>query len=178
MANLKIYFEDGSLCAPNFKYDCKIDAAEGCSANRRAFIACQKTNPDSIIYTNSTIVLEQSYYAWNDNCNEFDIFVREGADQEFMRINEAFGHRIFSGARIDVLLFSGIYRRVSEIPASQIFKTTNGIRHLVQIDHSNPEFDEIYECPYCDKRFGDEYLSEKYNRKYCPHCCAEVLMPK
>lgn len=87
---MKIYFEDGQLLPQRilpFKYDHKIDAAEGYSFCEDALEYLRINEPDSVVYTNTIAALCHTY-AWNEDCGVFEIYMRCGEDKAFHRIDE------------------------------------------------------------------------------------------
>ena len=88
---MKIYFEDGELLPVkrlSFKYDCKIDAKYGysyCVKHLDALLNMGRS--EMVIYTNSLIALDNQY-AWNDELNVPEIYIRAGEHMVFTRIDE------------------------------------------------------------------------------------------
>lgn len=87
---MKIYFEDGQLLKQSslpFKYDHKIDAAEGYSYCDDALEYLRVNDSTSVVYTNTIVALNREY-AWNRDYGVFEIYMRCGDDNAFHRIDE------------------------------------------------------------------------------------------
>ncbi len=87
---MKIYFEDGQLLPKDmlpFKYDHKVDAAEGHSYCDDALEWIRYNDPCSVVYTNAIIALN-NIYAWNEDYGVFEIYMRCGADKAFHMIDK------------------------------------------------------------------------------------------
>ena len=87
---MKIYFEDGALITSSglpFEYECRIDARSGYSANRSDLDSIKHFNPNKIIYTNSLVALSNEY-AWNEELQVPELYIRAGEHMVFTRIDE------------------------------------------------------------------------------------------
>ena len=93
---MKIYFEDGPLEDVSqlpFKPNLIISADDGISSNFNAldFEMHRKCDgvitDDYVIYTNS-IAAFRNQYAWNEQLQVPEIYIRAGENQSFTRIDE------------------------------------------------------------------------------------------
>lgn len=87
---MKIYFEDGQLVTSKYfpitDYY-KLDAADGPTHNRNMLDTIKECSPDRVIYTNSLIALSNEY-AWNEELEVPEIYIRAGEHMNFHRIDE------------------------------------------------------------------------------------------
>lgn len=87
---MKIYFEDGLLVnLQDVPADLiiKIDATEGPRDNQYKLECAKEYHPDAVIYTNSLIALANEY-AWNEELEVPEIYIRAGEYRWFHRIDE------------------------------------------------------------------------------------------
>lgn len=109
---MKIYFENGKL-VPNerlgFVPDFRCDAGEGFSDCENALYVLLRNNPNAVVYTNFTHALS-SYFGWNSETKEHDIFIRENTDSEFKSIKElSNGRELREGHNIEKMFMSGVF---------------------------------------------------------------------
>ena len=87
---MKIYFEDGELVTSGYlpldKYY-KVDATKGVSANIVRLDGLREFEPDATIYTNQIVALSNEY-AWNEELQVPEIYIRAGEHMIFTRIDE------------------------------------------------------------------------------------------
>lgn len=87
---MKIYFEDGELCTSKYlpitNYE-KVDAKYGISANMIRLDLLQKTEPNATVYTNSIMAFHNKY-AWNEELEVPEIYIRAGEHMIFTRIDK------------------------------------------------------------------------------------------
>lgn len=87
---MKIYFEDGMTLPKErlaFEFDCRVDARFGYSDNERQLESILECYPNSVIYTNSLVALNNKY-AWNEELKVPEIYIRAGEYMVFTRIDE------------------------------------------------------------------------------------------
>lgn len=86
---MKIYFEDGTLRSHSklpIKPDYIVDATLGVTTCLNILENINETDNDCIVYTNSIIALNNEY-AWNNDKQVSEIYIRTMEDSEFKRID-------------------------------------------------------------------------------------------
>lgn len=88
---MRIYFETGRLSVYESSIPAGeiyiIDAEDGVVNNQRMLDIIDTCKPNAVIYTNSVIALN-SEYCWNNNTNQFDVFIRRTSDNMFVPIQQ------------------------------------------------------------------------------------------
>lgn len=87
---MKIFFEDGILRdSSQLPFTCYVVVNASCGVSRNIAVldelACSE--PDAIVYTNSIFAFS-NVYAWNDESNVPEIYIRSGENTEFTRIDK------------------------------------------------------------------------------------------
>ena len=106
---MKIYFEDGKLEEEkllSFKPDYTIDAGFGFSANVKFLDVLSQDNTDYIIYTNSILAFDNRY-AWNEELQAPEIYIRAGNDKLFTRIDELTERELREGHNLAKMYITG-----------------------------------------------------------------------
>lgn len=87
---MKIYFEDDELrhyTQVPFEPDLVIQASRGVSQNIEMLDLELDYNPNSTVYTNSILALNNKY-AWNKELKVPEVYIRAGEHMVFTRIDE------------------------------------------------------------------------------------------
>lgn len=106
---MKIYFEDGELVTSGylpFKYDRKIDAKEGVSANLVSLDIMRTCDPNATIYTNSIFAFSNEY-AWNEELKVPEIYIRAGEHMVFTRIDKLTARELRRGHNLAHMYVAG-----------------------------------------------------------------------
>ena len=106
---MKIYFEDGELCnicQLSFTPDFVLDASKGVSRNLSELDGIAEYHPDSIIYTNSILALDNRY-AWNKELQLPEVYIRAGEHMTFTRIDNLTPRKLTEGHNLAKLYLSG-----------------------------------------------------------------------
>ena len=108
---MKIYFEDGELVQSGYftNYN-RIDAKYGVSANMVRLDVLRQTEPDAIVYTNSIIALSNEY-AWNEELQVPEIYIRAGEHMIFTRIDKLTTRQLREGHNIAKMWISGEFEK-------------------------------------------------------------------
>ena len=97
---MKIYFEDGQILPQSmlpFKYNHKIDAADGYSYCDDALYWICKNEPNSVVYTNALSALYNGY-VWNEDLNVPELYIRPRANyKEFVRVDKLTNRELREG---------------------------------------------------------------------------------
>lgn len=113
---MKIYFEDGQLLPQSmlpFKYDHKVDAADGYSFCDDALEYLRCNEPRCVVYTNMITALH-NIYAWNRDYGVFEIYMRCGKDKTFHRIDELTQRELREGHNIMHMYMANEFRNLLE----------------------------------------------------------------
>ena len=88
---MKIYFEDGELVNSKYlpfnDYYRKVDAKYGPKQNQSDLDEIKEYDRECCVYTNSLIALSNEY-AWNEELEVPEIYIRAGEHMNFHRIDE------------------------------------------------------------------------------------------
>ena len=106
---MKIYFEDGMLVTSGylpFADHCKVDAKYGVRSNLAQLDTLQECEPNTIVYTNQIIALNNEY-AWNEELKVPEIYIRAGEHMIFTRIDKLTTRELREGHNIAKMWISG-----------------------------------------------------------------------
>lgn len=106
---MKIYFEDGELLDTNsfpLKVDLVVDAGRGYSDNIMWLDHYNERDTNTVVYTNSIFVFN-NWYAWNEELNVPEIYIRDKKTGEFKRIDELTPRRLTKGHNLAKLYING-----------------------------------------------------------------------
>ena len=106
---MKIYFEDGELLNTknlSFNWDNCVDARYGYSQNIKVLDMFNEVNPKMVIYTNQITALD-NIYAWNEELEVPEIYIRAGEYMAFTRIDELTNRELRRGHNIMKMYISG-----------------------------------------------------------------------
>lgn len=87
---MKIYFEDGELRHHTqipFEPDLVIQAGRGVTENIEILDLFVEHHPDATVYTNSIFAFS-NVYAWNEELEVPEVYIRAGERMEFTRIDK------------------------------------------------------------------------------------------
>lgn len=104
---MKIYFEIGRLFrekSDNFYYDYAIDAGDGIYNNLSRLYAINFKEPNSVIYTNS-ILLISGERVWNNENKKHELYFF--ANNELVNVHELTSRELRRGHNLAKLLISG-----------------------------------------------------------------------
>lgn len=108
---MKIYFENGEL-SPEIEFDFHVDyycdATYGYSQNVFDLNMYLNASKNAVVYTNSLAALSMKY-AWNEEIQDFDIFMREHKGRPFKRISELYGGKIRISQNVRAMWMSGCF---------------------------------------------------------------------
>ena len=110
---MKIYFEDGKLLKQSrlpIKYDVKIDAADGVTANDNCLYNLNIHKPNAIIYTNSIMAFSNEY-AWNEELKVPEIYIRAGEHMVFTRIDKLTTRELRQGHNLAKMYVAGEFEK-------------------------------------------------------------------
>lgn len=106
---MKIYFEDGKLRNTNqlpIKPDFIVNAEEGVNTNINYLDNVHRTNPNSIVYTNSIFAFS-NLYSWNEKLKVPEIYIRAGEHMLFTRIDELTERELKEGHNLAKMYVAG-----------------------------------------------------------------------
>jgi hypothetical protein len=86
---MKIYFEDDELrhyTQIPFEVDLVVQASRGVTQNIEILDLFAKSQPNATVYTNSIFAFN-NMYAWNEELNVPEIYIRAGEHMTFTRID-------------------------------------------------------------------------------------------
>lgn len=109
---MKIYFEDYELfCLPGVPHDIEfvIDAGHGIKDNRNRLDRYYKENPNTILYTNSILAFSNEY-AWNEDLNVPEIYIRTGERMTFTRIDKLTEKELRRGHNLAKMYLAGSFQ--------------------------------------------------------------------
>ena len=106
---MKIYFEDGEMAfsyLPFAHTACRIDAKYGYSKNSADldFLSCYQ--PDTIVYTNSLLALDNKY-CWNKELKVPELYIRAGEHMVFTRVDKLTTRELRQGHNLMKLYMNG-----------------------------------------------------------------------
>ena len=87
---MKIYFEDGELgCTNQLPVSCCVivHAGSGVGTNIRVLDDIMNYDPNATVYTNSILAFSNQY-AWNEELQAPEVYIRAGVKREFTRIDK------------------------------------------------------------------------------------------
>lgn len=87
---MKIYFEDGALMHSSLvpvQVDYRVDAGKGVTACVDLLDMLVRQRPNATVYTNSIFAFN-NMYAWNENIDIPEIYIRSGKNKVFTRIDK------------------------------------------------------------------------------------------
>lgn len=86
---MKIYFEDGELVSSGYlpidRY-IVVNAGSGVNTNIKVLDDIKEYNPNAVVYTNSIFAFS-NIYAWNEELEVPEVYIRTGKDGIFTRID-------------------------------------------------------------------------------------------
>ena len=89
---MKIYFEDGELVSSGYlpidSYTV-VNAACGVHSNINCLDIIKQYTPNAVVYTNSIIAFDNKY-AWNEELNTCEVYIRAGEHGIFTPINKIY----------------------------------------------------------------------------------------
>lgn len=87
---MKIYFEDGELVSSGYlpidRY-IVVNAGSGVHTNINVLNDIKEYNPNAVVYTNSIFAFSNDY-AWNEELEVPEIYIRAGEHMLFTRIDK------------------------------------------------------------------------------------------
>lgn len=110
---MKVYFEDGQLLPQSmlpFKYNYKIDAANGYSCCEVILRKIHENDPKSVIYTN-TITALSNFYAWNEELKVPEIYMRDDSSK-FIRIDKLAQGKIRRAQNVMAMYRAGVFGNI------------------------------------------------------------------
>lgn len=110
---MKVYFEDGQLLPQSklpFKYNYKIDAANGYSYCEIMLREIRKNDPKSVIYTNMITALS-NFYAWNEELKVPEIYMRDDSSK-FIRIDKLAQGEIRRAQDVMAMYRAGVFGNI------------------------------------------------------------------
>lgn len=106
---MKIYFEDGPL-RPNalipYPVSVAVSADLGVSENIKLLDWYKENRPGAVAYTNSIFAFN-NMYAWNEELNTPEIFIRAGNNKVFTRIDKLTNRELRQGHNLAKMYVSG-----------------------------------------------------------------------
>ena len=110
---MKIYFEDGdlvnSLLLPVY-IDYKVDANRGVTANIYRLDLLNEKQPWATIYTNSIFAFN-NIYAWNEELQAPEIFIRAGEADKWVRIDKLTNRTLKHGHNLAKMYVAGEFEK-------------------------------------------------------------------
>lgn len=106
---MKIYFEDGKLVGLKrlpVTPDYVMNAADGVTENLKLLDILSTTQPDCVIYTNSILAFSNRY-AWNQNLQLPEIWIRDHAHGLFTNITNFTERELREGRNLAHLYING-----------------------------------------------------------------------
>ena len=111
---LKIYFDDGQISyyfsSLPFEPDYVVDASYGVTNNLNYLNTIGELSKfkekEFIVYTNSILALSNRY-AWNEETNSPEIYIRRQHDKNFIHINELTNRELRQGHNIAKMYING-----------------------------------------------------------------------
>lgn len=106
---MKIYFEDGELrhyTQIPFNVDLAIQANLGVNQNLDMLEWYLANKPNITVYTNSIFAFDNRY-AWNEELNAPEIYIRAGERMEFTRIDKLTNRELRQGHNLAKMYVSG-----------------------------------------------------------------------
>lgn len=106
---MKIFFEDGTLRKPSqlpISPDFVISASLGVTANINLLDQLAQEKRELIIYTNSIFAFSNKY-AWNEELNIPEIYIRAGNHMIFTRIDNLTNRELKEGHNLAKMYISG-----------------------------------------------------------------------
>lgn len=114
---MKIYFEDGRLLPQDmlpFQYNYKVDATNGYSNCENTLRLIRARKPNSVVYTNMITALS-NFYAWNDELEAPEIYMRDDHSKEFVRIDKLAGGQIRRSQNVMAMYRAGVFGNIYEV---------------------------------------------------------------
>jgi len=112
---MKIYFEDSELRNDHqlpFTPDFRVDATRGVSRTLASLDTIAEYHPDSIIYTNSILALDNRY-AWNTELQLPEIYIRAGEHMVFTRIERLTTRQLTESHNLAKLYLAGEFNSLA-----------------------------------------------------------------
>lgn len=110
---MKIYFEDGELQHSSLlpvmpKYE--VHANKGVTDNIELLDLILEKDTDAVVYTNSIFAI-YSLYAWNDELDVPDIYIRAGNDGKWVRIDKLTNRTLKPGHNLAKMYVAGEFEK-------------------------------------------------------------------
>lgn len=110
---MKIYFEDGELVSSGYlpidRY-IVVNAACGVTLNIRVLDDIKECEPNATIYTNSIFAFSNEY-AWNEELNVPEIYIRAGEHMVFTRIDKLTARELRRGHNLAHMYIAGEFEK-------------------------------------------------------------------
>lgn len=110
---MKVYFEDGQLLPQSmlpFKYNYKIDAANGYSCCDVMLRRISENDPKGVIYTNMVTALS-NFYAWDEELKAPEIYMRDDSSK-FVRIDKLAQGKIRRAQNVMAMYRAGVFGNI------------------------------------------------------------------
>lgn len=110
---MKIYFEDGELQHPSLlpvmpKYE--VHANKGVTDNIELLDLILEKDTDATVYTNSIFAI-YSLYAWNDELDVPEIYIRAGKEGTWVRIDKLTNRTLKPGHNLAKMYVAGEFEK-------------------------------------------------------------------